>query len=48
MADIAEGETITAVFPYAAPKNADSASDGRGFIASQDEMVAAPAKANCF
>jgi topoisomerase-4 subunit A len=40
MADIAEGETITAVFPYAASqKMLVSASDGRGFIASQDEMV---------
>ena len=40
MADIAEGETITAVFPYAASqKMLVSASDGRGFIANQDEMV---------
>jgi topoisomerase-4 subunit A len=40
MADITEGETITAVFPYAASqKMLVSASDGRGFIASQDEMV---------
>jgi topoisomerase-4 subunit A len=40
MADIAEGETITAVFPYAASqKMLVVASDGRGFIASQDEMV---------
>jgi topoisomerase-4 subunit A len=40
MADIAEGETITAVFPYAASqKMLIAASDGRGFIASQDEMV---------
>jgi topoisomerase IV subunit A len=40
MADIAEGETITTVFPYAASqKMLVTASDGRGFIASQDEMV---------
>src|SRR5450631_4062458 len=40
MADIAEGETITAVFPYASGKKMlVCASDGRGFIASQDEMA---------
>jgi len=40
MADIAEGETITAVFPYAAgQKMLVAARDGRGFVASQDEMV---------
>jgi topoisomerase-4 subunit A len=40
MADIAEGETITAVFPYVAgEKMLVAASDGRGFVASQDEMV---------
>ena len=40
MADIAEGETIAAVFPYAAgQKMLVAASDGRGFVVSQDEMV---------
>ena len=40
MADIAEGETIAAVFPYAAgQKMLVAASDGRGFVISQDEMV---------
>ena len=40
MADIAEGETIIAVFPYAAgQKMLVAASDGRGFVVSQDEMV---------
>ncbi len=40
MADIAEGETIIAVFPYAAGrKMLVAASDGRGFLAAQDEMA---------
>jgi topoisomerase-4 subunit A len=40
MADITESETIAAVFPYAAgQKMLVAASDGRGFVASQDEMV---------
>lgn len=40
MADIAEGETIAAVFPYApGTKMLVASSDGRGFVASQDEMV---------
>jgi topoisomerase IV subunit A len=40
MADIAEGETIIAVFPYAAgQKMLVAASDGRGFVANQDEMA---------
>jgi topoisomerase-4 subunit A len=40
MADIAEGETIAAVFPYVAGKKMlVASSDGRGFVASQDEMV---------
>ncbi len=40
MADIAEGETIIAVFPYAAgQKMLVAASDGRGFLATQDEMA---------
>ena len=40
MADIAEGETIIAVFPYAAgQKMLVAASDGRGFVATQDEMA---------
>ena len=40
MADIAESETIAAVFPYApGRKMLVAASDGRGFIASEDEMV---------
>jgi topoisomerase IV subunit A len=40
MADIAEGETITAVFPYAAgQKMLVIASDGRGFLAGQDDMA---------
>jgi topoisomerase-4 subunit A len=45
MADIAEGETIAGVFPYAeGQKMLAAASDGRGFIASQDEMVAGTRK----
>jgi topoisomerase-4 subunit A len=40
MADIVEGETITAVFPYAeGTKMLVASSDGRGFLVSQDEMV---------
>jgi topoisomerase IV subunit A len=40
MADIAEGETISGVFPYAAgQKMLVAASDGRGFVAPQDGMV---------
>jgi topoisomerase IV subunit A len=40
MADIEEGETIAAVFPYAqGRKMLVAASDGRGFVANQDEMV---------
>ncbi len=40
MADITERETIAAVFPYAqGRKMLVAASDGRGFVASQDEMV---------
>ncbi len=40
MADIAEGETIAAVFPYVPQSNMlVASSDGRGFIANQDEMV---------
>ena len=40
MADIAEGETIIAVFPYSAgQKMLVAASDGRGFVANQDEMA---------
>jgi topoisomerase IV subunit A len=40
MADIAESETIAAVFPYAPGRQMlVAASDGRGFVASQDEMV---------
>ncbi|WOJ88985.1 DNA topoisomerase IV subunit A [Methylocapsa polymorpha] len=40
LADIGEGETISAVFPYApGAKMLVSASDGRGFTASQDEMI---------
>ncbi len=40
MADIAEGETIAGVFPYAAgQKMLVASSDGRGFVASQDEMT---------
>ncbi|MCL2452459.1 MAG: DNA topoisomerase IV subunit A [Alphaproteobacteria bacterium] len=45
MADIAEGETIKAVFPYVGGrKMLVAASDGRGFLASQDEMVAGTRK----
>jgi topoisomerase-4 subunit A len=40
MADLAEGETIAAVFPYVpGMKTLVAASDGRGFVASQDEMI---------
>jgi len=40
MADITESEAIAAVFPYApGRKMLVAASDGRGFVASQDEMV---------
>ncbi|MCI0735456.1 MAG: DNA topoisomerase IV subunit A [Beijerinckiaceae bacterium] len=40
MADIAEGETIAGVFPYAAgQKMLVASSDGRGFVVSQDEMA---------
>jgi topoisomerase IV subunit A len=40
VADIAEGEMIIGVFPYAAgQKMLVASSDGRGFVASQDEMV---------
>jgi topoisomerase IV subunit A len=40
IADITESETIAAVFPYApGSKMLVAASDGRGFVASQDEMV---------
>ena len=40
LADIGEGETIAAVFPYApGAKMLVAASDGRGFIAPQDEML---------
>ncbi|HEX3496279.1 MAG TPA: DNA topoisomerase IV subunit A, partial [Methylocella sp.] len=38
--DIEESETIKAVFPYArGQKMLVAASDGRGFVANQDEMV---------
>ncbi|WP_026606916.1 DNA topoisomerase IV subunit A [Methylocapsa acidiphila] len=40
MADLGEGEAITAVFPYApGAKMLVAASDGRGFVVAQDEMV---------
>ncbi len=40
LADIAEGETISAVFPYApGAKMLVAASDGRGFVAPQDDML---------
>jgi topoisomerase IV subunit A len=40
LADITESETIAAVFPYSpGRKMLVAASDGRGFVASQDEMV---------
>jgi topoisomerase IV subunit A len=40
IADIAEGETIISVFPYSAgQKMLVAASDGRGFVANQDEMA---------
>jgi topoisomerase-4 subunit A len=40
MADIEEGETICAVFPHVPGiRMLVAASDGRGFLASQDEMI---------
>ncbi len=40
MADIGEGETIAAVFPYSPDaKMLIAASDGRGFVAAQHEMI---------
>ncbi len=40
LADIGEGETISAVFPYApGVKMLVASSDGRGFVAPQDEMI---------
>ncbi len=40
LADIGEGETISAVFPYASgAKMLVASSDGRGFVAPQDEMI---------
>ncbi len=40
LADIGEGEAIAAVFPYAAGATMlVASSDGRGFIALQDEMI---------
>jgi len=40
LADIGEGETIAAVFPYApGVKMLVASSDGRGFVAPQDEMI---------
>ncbi len=40
LADIGEGETISAVFPYApGAKMLVASSDGRGFVAPQDEMI---------
>jgi topoisomerase-4 subunit A len=40
LADIGEGETIAAVFPYApGAKMLVASSDGRGFVAPQDEMI---------
>ncbi|MGA2638791.1 DNA topoisomerase IV subunit A [Methylocella sp.] len=40
LADIGEGETISAVFPYApGAKMLVASSDGRGFVAPQDEML---------
>jgi topoisomerase-4 subunit A len=40
LADIGEGETIAAVFPYApGAKMLIASSDGRGFVAPQDEMI---------
>ena len=41
MADIDDGEDVAAVFPYRpGEKMIVASSDGRGFVASQDEMVA--------
>jgi topoisomerase-4 subunit A len=40
LADIGEGETISAVFPYApGVKMLVASSDGRGFVAPQNEMI---------
>ena len=40
MADLGEGEDITAVLPYqAGAKMIVAASDGRGFVVSQDDMI---------
>jgi topoisomerase-4 subunit A len=40
MADLGEGEDIAAVFPYVAGvKMLVSASDGRGFVVKQDDMI---------
>ena len=45
MADIEEGEEIIAVLPYTAgQKMLVAASDGRGFVVSQDEMTSATRK----
>ncbi|WP_036261555.1 DNA topoisomerase IV subunit A [Methylocapsa aurea] len=45
LADIGEGETIVAVFPHApGMKMLVAAGDGRGFIATQDEMLAGTRK----
>ena len=40
MADLGEGEDITAVLPYqAGAKMIVAASDGRGFVVNQDDMI---------
>jgi topoisomerase IV subunit A len=45
MADVAEGEAIAGVFPYAAgQKMLVVSSDGRGFVASQDSLTAGTRK----
>jgi len=45
MADLAEGEEIVSVFPYVAgEKMLISSNDGRGFVVSQDDMVAVTRK----
>jgi len=45
MADLGEGEEIVAVFPYVAgSKMLIAASDSRGFVAPQDEMIAGTRK----
>jgi topoisomerase-4 subunit A len=45
MADIGEGEEIVAVFPYVAGnKMLITATDSRGFVAPQDEMIAGTRK----